>query len=194
MIRKTADDDGQQSFLDNRSLCDDMLSAMRRIIQLIDLHSKHLVKKFGLTGPQLIILQEISRAGEISASEIAKAISLSQATVTGILDRLEKRELVLRRRSYHDRRRVMLKITPQGAELLQAAPPPMQERFTFQFVRLQRWEQYMILSSLHRILSMMGSEGTSSTAPVFGPGSTDTETHMGIESSGARNGVRSDFP
>lgn len=194
MIRKTADDDGQQSLLDSRSLCDDVLSAVRRIIQLIDLHSKHLVKKFGLTGPQLIILQEIARTGEISASEIAKAISLSQATVTGILDRLEKRELVLRRRSHHDRRRVILKITPSGSSLLQAAPPPMQERFTYRFVRLQKWEQYMILSSLHRILAMMGPEGASSPASHSGPVANETETRMGGASSGAPNAVRSDFP
>ena len=157
MVPKTEDDIWKESLLDGRALCDDMLSALRRIIQFIDLHSKHLVKKFGLTGPQLIILQEIAKSGEISASEIAKAISLSQATVTGILDRLEKRELIFRRRSHHDRRRVLLKITKEGDHLLEAAPPPMQERFTQQFVRLQKWEQYMMLSSLNRILALMGA-------------------------------------
>jgi DNA-binding MarR family transcriptional regulator len=166
MIRKTADEAWRISIPDSRTLCDEILIALRRIIQVVDLHSKHLVKNFGLTGPQLIILQEISKAGEISASQIAKAISLSQATVTGILDRLEKRELIFRQRSHHDRRRVMLTITPNGSELLQAAPPPMQERFTQQFVRLRKWEQYMILSSLNRIVAMMEVDRISE-APVL---------------------------
>ena len=47
-------------------VCDDVLIAIRRIIQSVDLHSKHLVKQFGLTGPQLIVLREISQSGEIT--------------------------------------------------------------------------------------------------------------------------------
>ena len=77
--------------LKNASVCDEVLIAIRRIIQSVDLHSRRLVKQFGLTGPQLIILREISQSQEITASDISRAISLSQATVTGVLDRLEKR-------------------------------------------------------------------------------------------------------
>ena len=69
----------------NTSVCDNVLIAIRRIIQSIDLHSKSLVKQFGLTGPQLIILKEISQSSEITASDLSRAISLSQATVTGVL-------------------------------------------------------------------------------------------------------------
>ncbi|MEE4606381.1 MAG: MarR family transcriptional regulator [Desulfobacteraceae bacterium] len=53
-----------------------------------------MVKQVGLTGPQLITLREIANAVEISITNIAGGVSLSQPTVTGILDRLEKRGLV----------------------------------------------------------------------------------------------------
>ncbi len=143
---------------DATSVCDDVLIAIRRIIQRIDLHSKRLVKQFGLTGPQLIILREIQQAGEITASDISKAISVSQATVTGILDRLEKRGYLVRKKSDRDRRRVLVKITSAGEHLLAAAPPLMQESFTTQFAKLQTWEQHMILSALHRLVTLMDAK------------------------------------
>ena len=74
-----------------------VLISLRRIMRAVDLHSRSLNQRYGLTGPQLIILRELSRLGEISGSELARSVSLSLPTVTGILTRLEKRDLVSRR-------------------------------------------------------------------------------------------------
>lgn len=140
------------------ALCNLVLVSLRKIIQSIDLHSRFLVKQYGLTGPQLIVLQEIAKAGEAPIGKIAKACSLSQATVTGVLERLEKRSLVARQRSDMDRRQVLVKTTEAGDRLLENAPPPMQENFVEQYNQLQDWEQAMILGALQRIVAMMGAE------------------------------------
>ncbi len=153
----------------HRDVCDDVLISLRRIIQSIDQHSRFLMKQFHLTGPQLLVLQEIERSHEVSASQLARAVSISQATVTGILERLEKRGLVLRQRSDMDRRRVMVTATAAGVDLLAAAPPPMQESFTKQFTGLQEWEQHMILSSLQRIVTMMNAKMIDA-APILATG------------------------
>jgi DNA-binding MarR family transcriptional regulator len=158
----------------NSSVCDEVLIAIRRVIQSIDLHSKHLVKQFGLTGPQLIILREISQTDQITASDISKAISLSQATVTGVLDRLEKRGYIVRKRSNQDRRRTLVEITESGNHILETAPPLMQESFIKQFVELQSWEQHMILGSLHRLVSMMDAKQIVA-APLLTTGVIDTQ-------------------
>jgi DNA-binding MarR family transcriptional regulator len=153
----------------NTSVSDGVLIAIRRIIQSIDLHSKSLIKQFGLTGPQLIILKEISQSDEITASDLSRAISLSQATVTGILDRLEKKDLISRRRSVLDRRRSLVEITPAGELLLETAPPLMQESFVHQFSEIEIWEQHMILSSLNRLVTMMDAKQISA-APMLTTG------------------------
>jgi len=157
----------------NPPVCDEVLIAIRRVIQSIDLHSKHLVKQFGLTGPQLIILREISQTDKITASDISKAISLSQATVTGVLDRLEKRGYLVRKRSKQDRRRTLVEITASGNHILATAPPLMQESFIEQFVELQTWEQHLILSSLHRLVAMMDAKQIVA-APLLTTGVIDT--------------------
>jgi DNA-binding MarR family transcriptional regulator len=139
-----------------KMICNDVLIAIRRIIQSVDLHSRYLVRHFGLTGPQLIILQEISKRKEVSISAIAKAVSLGQPTVTGILERLESRGLITRRRSEEDKRKVFIAITEGCRKLMEKTPPPMQEHFTNAFNCLQDWEQSMILASLQRIVKLMG--------------------------------------
>ena len=54
---------------------------------------EYLNKNFGLTGPQLVMLQELSD-GELTVSGLARRISLSQDTVTDIIHRLEKKDLI----------------------------------------------------------------------------------------------------
>ena len=139
----------------DRELTNDVLICLRKIIQLIDIHSKYLIKTVGLSIPQLTILHEVTRKGEQSTSEIAKAISLSQATVTGILERLEKRALIKRVRDEVDRRKVLVHATADCLQLLESTPPLLQESFIDAFGKLQPWEKSMILSSLQRLLAMM---------------------------------------
>lgn len=146
-----------------------VLVAIRKIIQSIDLNSKSLIKRVGLTGPQLTILQEIINRGEVSVGEVAEAISLSQATVTGILERMENRGLLTRRRSEIDRRKVLVKGTDAGKHLLKTAPPLMQEVFLERFNGLQDWEQIMILSSLQRLASLMDTKAIQDT-PILASG------------------------
>jgi len=141
-----------------RIIAANALIALRKIIQSIDLNSRSLVKRVGLTGPQLVILQEVANSGEVSVWKVAKAISLSQGTVTDIIERMEKKGLVVRRRSDYDRRRVLVEATESGKQLLEKAEPLMQESFMGQFNRLQDWEQAMILSSLQRLVSIMDTK------------------------------------
>ena len=67
--------------------CRELLGLLRKISQAVDLHSKFLNKNFGLTGPQLVMLQELSN-GELTVSGLARRISLSQGTVTDIIHML----------------------------------------------------------------------------------------------------------
>jgi DNA-binding MarR family transcriptional regulator len=137
---------------------DEVLVALRRVIRATDLHSSHLAKTTGLTAPQILLLQTIRNRGEVTIGELATDISLSQATVTTILDRLEKRGLVYRQRSSTDKRKVHAHLTADAHGVLKNAPIPLQEQFTRQFNQLEEWEQTMIISSLQRIAKMMDAE------------------------------------
>ncbi len=132
-----------------------VLASLRRIIRAIDLHSRDLVQKYGLTGPQLVLLKELVESSPQTVSRLASAVSLSQATVTGILDRLERNGMIERVRDSNDKRRVMVSPTAAAEAALAGAPPLLQEHFTRAFDRLPEWERTQILSSLQRIVALM---------------------------------------
>ncbi|MCQ1057283.1 MarR family winged helix-turn-helix transcriptional regulator [Photobacterium sp. DNB23_23_1] len=137
---------------------EEVLIALRQIIRAIDLHSRKLNKLAGLTGPQLVLMRAIRDSGEVTIRQLSNNTNMSQATATTILDRLEKRNLVVRERSKLDKRKVHAYLTEEGKELLAKAPQPLQEDFVARFHRLEEWEQSLLLSSVQRISSMMNAE------------------------------------
>lgn len=149
-----------------------VLTSLRRVIRATDLHSKRLAKTSGLTAPQILLLQAIRKLEDASSGRLATEVNLSQATVTNILDRLEKRELVLRERSTVDKRKVHVRLTSRGETVLRDAPTPLQEQFARQFGDLQDWEQSMIVASLERVAHMMDAEHIDAS-PVLDVGSLD---------------------
>jgi DNA-binding MarR family transcriptional regulator len=146
-----------------------VVEALRRIIRAVDLHSRALVQKYRLTGPQLVVLRAIADTRPASVGEIARAVHLSQATVTGILDRLEARDLVRRSRSPDDRRRVVASLSPGAEERLRSAPPLLQEHFIRRFLDLEESEQQRILTSLERVVSLMEARDLDAT-PILATG------------------------
>ena len=148
---------------------DQIVAAIRRIIRAVDLHSRQLVHGHGLTGPQLAVLQEILRLQPVSPSVVAKSAHLSQPTVTGILKRLEARNLVLRQKSDVDRRSVTFAVTEEGKQTLAASPSLLQDEFRTALSRLEEWERLQILSTLQRVASLMDATDLAA-APHLAPG------------------------
>ncbi|MFP4300488.1 MAG: MarR family winged helix-turn-helix transcriptional regulator [Alkalispirochaetaceae bacterium] len=141
--------------MSNRDLSVEVLETLRKIIRAIDIHSRKLSKEFGLTGPQLVVIKEIASKGPVSIGAVARGVSLSQATVTSILDRLEQRGFVRRDRSSEDRRRVLVNVTEKATDVLESNPNFLQDEFLRRFNALAEWEQSLILSSIQRIAAMM---------------------------------------
>ncbi|WP_136806478.1 MarR family winged helix-turn-helix transcriptional regulator [Desulfosediminicola flagellatus] len=156
------------------AVSDSVLISLRRIIQAIDLHSRQLVRQHGITTPQLIVLKQIQGNSAITVSQVAKQVSLKQATVTDILNRLERKGLVQRQKDTSDRRRVLVKETDAGKKMLDAAPSPLQDTFLEKFENLDDWQQNMILSSLQLLGTLMTDDEDSgapiSAAPILSTG------------------------
>ncbi|KYH28122.1 MarR family winged helix-turn-helix transcriptional regulator [Clostridium colicanis] len=58
----------------------------------------------GLTTPQLMVLYTLGKHGSMKLSDISEKLSISNSTISGIVDRLEKQKCVERIRSKEDRR------------------------------------------------------------------------------------------
>ncbi len=167
---------------------DEVLVALRRVIRATDLHSKRLAKTTGLTAPQILLMQTIRDKGEVTIGELASGMSLSQATVTTILDRLEKRELVFRKRSSEDKRKVHAYLTERAVDMLKEAPTPLQDQFVRLFGDLQEWEKTMIISSLQRVAQMMDANHIDAS-PVLDVGTLDRQGDIAADKGSLFHGV-----
>jgi DNA-binding MarR family transcriptional regulator len=156
------DQDSWESDSVDRSI----VRSLRRIIRAVGLYSRELLRRRNLTAPQLATLRQLRRKGPLSAGELARGISVSQATVTGIVDRLEHRGMVTRARDPEDRRRVVIDLTDAAREVVATSPPPLHERFMLRLAELAPSEREEIDRVLCLIVEMMEAE-TVEAAPVL---------------------------
>ncbi|WP_169577597.1 MarR family winged helix-turn-helix transcriptional regulator [Sinimarinibacterium sp. CAU 1509] len=147
-----------------------LLGALRRIAQSLDSYSKAIEHSAGLTLPQLLLLEALrNETAPITAGRLADRVSLTQGTVTSILDRLEDRGLIARMRAIEDRRRVLVTLTPQGRDRLNVAPALMRDDFVRGFAALPEAEREALLAAVERIGSLMRTEPHSEARGVSVP-------------------------
>lgn len=110
----------------------EILIKLRKIIRSINLESKKIEKQFGISIPQLLILQHLSQQDEYksTAKNIKAYINLNASTVSGIISRLEAKSLVARLPVPEDRRTAYISLTAKGAELLKDSPTTLQEKLS----------------------------------------------------------------
>lgn len=115
----------------------------------------HLMQRtHGVSGRQLSALRYLARAGPRSVSEISRYLYIGDGTTSPMLERLERAELVVRRRCTRDARRVMVEVTDQGRQVCEAAPPGLFGRLRDALPSLPASELAGIDAALERILSL----------------------------------------
>jgi len=134
-----------------------LFQALRRLQQDAEVHAKRLARYGGLSPVQLMVLQVLAREGQLTASALSKRVSLTAATLSGQLDRLAERGLLLRQRDDQDRRRQWLLLTAEGRALQQQAPSLLPPEFVTRFAALPEWERHGITAALLRAASICGS-------------------------------------
>jgi DNA-binding MarR family transcriptional regulator len=80
---------------------------------------------------------------------------VNSSTVTGIIDRLEKKGLVERKRISHDRRVITVELTETGKHLAEHAPPPIQQRVLDGLKSMSAQDIEQIVQALNRLTSML---------------------------------------
>lgn len=79
--------------------------------------SKRMDARLGVTGPQRLVIRIVGRFPGISPGEVADILKVHKSTLTGVLQRLEKRALIERKPSSKDRRRSLVRLTAAGQKV-----------------------------------------------------------------------------
>jgi len=86
------------------------------------------VSAVGLSLAQYRLLAILGETGEAAASKLAELMAVSRPTITGVVDGLVARGLVVREGVEGDRRRVDVVLTEAGRALIAAADSEVQRR------------------------------------------------------------------
>ncbi len=84
---------------------------------------RNLFYKYDLTEQQWRILRVLWTENTITVAQLSKITLLPAPSLVGILDRLVKKDLIVRNRSNKDRRQVQISLTKQGQELQELVAP-----------------------------------------------------------------------
>jgi DNA-binding MarR family transcriptional regulator len=151
-----------------------ILRTIRQVVRRISEHSRQLSRDIGLTVPQLMCLKvigELEEGGDklVTVNKVSHRVQLSPATVSRIIDRLERGLLVTRERASSDRRKVSLSLTAAGYERYQTLPTPLQETFLQKLEALPMAESERLLEALRQISELMEATDLDAS-PLLAPG------------------------
>jgi DNA-binding MarR family transcriptional regulator len=152
-----------------------ILVKLRKIIRSVNLESKRIEKEYGLSIPQLLCLNYLNQAANFQAThkEIKEFLQLNASTVTGIINRLEKKVLVARLPSPNDRRVGMITLTSAGVNLLEETPDPLHDRLTKKLKGLSK-EQLVELEQAFNLITNFLEIQELDAAPIL-----TSETEIG---------------
>ena len=132
------------------------LDALRRIVRELRLANSGVERHTGLSAAQMYVLAQVAAAPGASLSELAARTMTDRTSVAAVVDRLLARELVQRRRSATDRRRVEILPTAAGEEVLARAPHPPTRRLLDGLEALDDRQLRRLAVSLTRLVQGMG--------------------------------------
>ena len=93
---------------------------MKQVELAVRSHLDDLLKPAGITALQYTALTVLERRADSSAAELARNSFVTTQTMADMVTALESRGLISRRRDPSNRRRLMLRLTDDGLELLDA--------------------------------------------------------------------------
>ncbi len=111
------------------SLEEEVLLNLQHTADALERGLAQTLKASGLTGTQYNVLRILRGAGEtgLRCQEIGERMITHDPDITRLLDRLEKRGLIARKRDEQDRRVVTTRITAEGLKLLKPLDEPVRE-------------------------------------------------------------------
>jgi DNA-binding MarR family transcriptional regulator len=103
---------------DERSV-EEIERLLRHVANIVRQRGREILSQFDITPPQFNALQALIRSDGMTMGELCQELFLASSTVTDLIDRMEKNDLVQRLRDEGDRRVVRLQVKDKGRRVLE---------------------------------------------------------------------------
>lgn len=123
---------------------------------VMDLDRKN-IKNYGLYPTEFAVLELLFHKGEQPIQQIGKRILLTSGSITYVVDKLEEKGLLERKRCPEDRRVIYAAITEKGKSLMRDIFPKHRQAVNDMFKGLTPEEKQELISLLKKLgLSLQG--------------------------------------
>ena len=135
----------------------EILIKIRKIVRSINLESKKIQKEHGVSIPQVLCLNFLFHSPNYQSTqgEIRKFLNLNSSTVSGIINRLEKKGYLARLPKFGDKRVVNIALTSAGDKLLGLLPSLLHEQLSEKLQKLDENVIKNIESSLDTLINLL---------------------------------------
>lgn len=133
---------------------------LRKIDYIIRVEGRAIINQLNITIPQFTALQILINHGNMTIGQLSQRMALACSTVTDLVDRMEKNQLVVRKKDKNDGQLVIVEPLPKGHEILEQVLIKRREFLGSMLVKLDKEEVDQLrhgLESLYKIMDI--SEG-----------------------------------
>jgi DNA-binding MarR family transcriptional regulator len=123
-----------------------------------------LLRPLGVSAAGGLVLGQLRDRGAMSPSELGDRLIVTRATVTGLLDSLERRGFIRREAHPTDRRSVVIEITPAGLDVLQRLRTLIHAQEKSWMAALDDAELGGYIGVLHRIQDSLSADDEGGSA------------------------------
>ena len=135
----------------NQKLVEHLLFLFRELHNDAESHAI----KGGFTVPQRIVMGHLFRYGDLSVKELSQKVGLSHSTISGIVDRLERKGLVMRSQNPQDRRITQVTTTDLGKNHINMLPHQMFSGVVDTFNQATAADQIKIMEGLATLRQLL---------------------------------------
>lgn len=138
----------------------EILIKIRKIVRSVDIESKKIQKEYGVSIPQVLCLNFLHKSQNYQATqgEIKNFVNLNSSTVSGIINRLEKKGLIARLPKSKDKRVVNIALTSSGDKLLNTIPSLLHEQLSKKLRELDDDKLNKVEESLDTLVNLLEIE------------------------------------
>ncbi|MBP1963880.1 MarR family winged helix-turn-helix transcriptional regulator [Paenibacillus aceris] len=136
----------------------DLYIALSRASEWVNAHGDRDIRKHGLNRTEFGVLELLYHKGAQAIQQIGSKVLMSSGNITYVVDKLEKKEYVVRRTSTEDRRLVFAEITHKGKQFIEEVFPQHKEVIENAVAGLTA-EEKRVASQLLKKLGKYAQEG-----------------------------------
>lgn len=133
----------------------DIEKKLRKTDYIIRKKGREILKDFSITAPQFVALQLLVSSEGLTIGELSNKMALACSTITDLVDRMEKNELVSRLKDDKDRRIVRIKVKEKGHVLVKDVLVRRQAYLAEQLIDFNEEEKKSLSKNLTKLYEVM---------------------------------------